>query len=119
MKVQAKGVNGEEPDILSGSVCENLPKLTTDSPEVECKIYNRTDGDNRKIICTNVGQLLNTQEYHIGFKMYFPFDIGTEEIDLEYFGTLEVFAYNEYLLDYNEIPLILLSRPNNAETIPT
>ena len=51
--------------------------------------------------------------------MYFPFDIGTEEIDLEYFGTLEVFAYNEYLLDYNDIPLILLSRPNNAETIPT
>ena len=53
-------MNGEEPDILSGSLSENLPKLTTDSPEVECKIYNRTNGAFRKIICTNIGQLLST-----------------------------------------------------------
>ena len=46
--------------------------------------------------------------------MYFPYDIGTEEIDLEYFGTLEIFSYNSYLLDYNSEALIKLSRPNNA-----
>ena len=28
MKIEASGVNGEEPDILSGSLSENLPKLT-------------------------------------------------------------------------------------------
>ena len=46
--------------------------------------------------------------------MYFPFDIGTDDIDLEYFGTLEIFAYNNHLLDYNNISLIGISRPNNA-----
>ena len=28
MKIEANGVNDEEPDILSGSLSENLPKLT-------------------------------------------------------------------------------------------
>ena len=58
MKIEANSVNSEQPDILSGSLSENLPKPTNDGPNVQCKIYNRTDGLNRKIICTNIGQLI-------------------------------------------------------------
>lgn len=63
--------------------------------------------------------MLSTETYHIGFKMYFPFDIGTDDLNLENFGTLEIFSYNSFLTDYNNIALISLSRPRNAETIAT
>ncbi|EAR90400.2 hypothetical protein TTHERM_00112500 (macronuclear) [Tetrahymena thermophila SB210] len=74
--------------LLTGSIIHNLPSFN--NKNVVCREYDATNPSTRRLVCSQVSALQNSQEYFISFKMFFQFEVYQAWIDCSQFGTIQI-----------------------------